>query len=74
MKIEIGKEKPANFKEMWPGELEFFSHFDCAAVVPNVLFDILPDDAAARRDEILQATYYLCGKNNPIKRYQGEEL
>jgi len=37
MKIEFGKSKPANFKEMWPGELTFSSHFECGAVVPNVL-------------------------------------
>ncbi|MCL2884659.1 MAG: hypothetical protein FWF49_04170, partial [Oscillospiraceae bacterium] len=37
MKIEIGKTKPANFKEAWPGELSFSSHFECGAVVPNVL-------------------------------------
>ncbi len=37
MKIEIGKNKPANFTEAWPGELNMFSHFECGAVVPNVL-------------------------------------
>lgn len=37
MKIEIGKTKPANFTEAWPGELSMSSHFECGAVVPNVL-------------------------------------
>ena len=37
MKIEIGKERPVNFKETYPGELVNNSHFDCGAVVPNVL-------------------------------------
>ena len=37
MKIEIGKTKPANFTEAWPGELNMSSHFECGAVVPNVL-------------------------------------
>ncbi|MDR0294123.1 MAG: flavin reductase [Oscillospiraceae bacterium] len=37
MKIEIGQSRPANFREMYPGELSFSSHFECGAVVPNVL-------------------------------------
>jgi len=37
MKIEIGRTKPANFREAWPGELNCSSHFECGAVVPNVL-------------------------------------
>lgn len=37
MKIEIGKTKPANFTEACPGELSMSSHFECGAVVPNVL-------------------------------------
>ena len=37
MKIEIGKTKPENFTETYPGELSNSSHFECGAVVPNVL-------------------------------------
>ena len=37
MKIEIGKERPKYFKEAYPGELDWASHFGCAAVVPEVL-------------------------------------
>ena len=37
MKTEIGMERPANFKESWPGEYTCFSHFEHAAVVPQVL-------------------------------------
>ena len=37
MKIEIGKEKPTNFKEAWPGEFALYSHFEYGAVVPSVL-------------------------------------
>lgn len=37
MKIEIGKTKPVNFTEAWPGELSMSSHFECGAVAPNVL-------------------------------------
>ena len=37
MKIEIGKERPAHFKEAWPGEYSYFSHFEHSTVVPHVL-------------------------------------
>ena len=37
MKIEIGKARPANFTEAYPGELNHSSHFACGAVIPNVL-------------------------------------
>ena len=37
MKIEIGKTKPVNFTEAYPGELSNSSHFECGATVPNVL-------------------------------------
>lgn len=37
MKVEIGKERPAHWKEAWPGEFDFFSHFEHGAVVPQVL-------------------------------------
>jgi len=42
--------------------------------VEDILLDIPPDEAAERKDEILQAIHYLCGANNKIKRFQGEEL
>ncbi len=42
--------------------------------VEDILLDLPNDEAAARKDEILQAVHMLCGANNPIKRYCGEEL
>lgn len=38
MKIEIGAQKPVNFKEYWPGQYEFFSHFEYVSGVPHGLF------------------------------------
>jgi flavin reductase (DIM6/NTAB) family NADH-FMN oxidoreductase RutF len=37
MKIEIGKTRPENFRESWPGEYSYFSHFEHGAIVPDVL-------------------------------------
>jgi flavin reductase (DIM6/NTAB) family NADH-FMN oxidoreductase RutF len=37
MKVEIGKARPENFKESWPGEYSFFSHFEHSAIVPEAL-------------------------------------
>ncbi|MCE5235282.1 MAG: flavin reductase [Clostridiaceae bacterium] len=37
MKHEIGAEKPAYLKEEWPGQYEFFSHFEFTAGVPQAL-------------------------------------
>ena len=42
--------------------------------VEDIIVDIQQEDAAARKDEILQAVHVLCGANNPIKRYQGEKI
>ena len=42
--------------------------------VEDVILDLPDDEAAARKDGILQAVHYLCGVRNPIKRYQGREL
>lgn len=39
--------------------------------VEDVILDLPDIEAAARKDEILQAIHVLCGANNPIKRYQG---
>ncbi len=36
-KIELGKERPDNFKESWSGEYKYFSHFEHGAIVPQVL-------------------------------------
>ena len=32
------------------------------------------EEAAERKDEVLQAVHALCGENNKQKRYQGEIL
>ncbi len=40
MKIEIGKTKPENFKEHWPGQYEVFHHFEYACGIPSILFAI----------------------------------
>ncbi len=37
MKIEIGTQRPEHFKEAWPGEYSYFSHFEHSAIVPHVL-------------------------------------
>ena len=42
--------------------------------VENIILDLSAEEAAARKDEILQAVRYLCGENNQIKRYMGEKL
>jgi hypothetical protein len=40
--------------------------------VEDIILDIPEDEAASRKDEILQAVHVLCGANNPVKRYQGK--
>jgi hypothetical protein len=42
--------------------------------VDDVIVDLPPEKASARRDEILRAVHALCGENNRIKRYRGVEL
>jgi len=37
----------------------------------DIIVDLPANEAAARKEEILQAAHYFCGENNPIKRYQG---
>ncbi|MCL1965378.1 MAG: flavin reductase family protein [Firmicutes bacterium] len=38
MKKEITRTKPENLAEMWPGQLDIFSHIDYAAGVPQAIF------------------------------------
>ena len=38
MKTEIGRIKPENFHDQWPGEFEIFSHFEMALGIPHALF------------------------------------
>lgn len=38
MKLEIGKQRPENFRESWPGQYEFFSHFEFTSGIPQALF------------------------------------
>jgi len=42
--------------------------------VEDIMLDLSNDEAAVRKDEILQAVHALCGANTPIKLYQGEEI
>jgi len=42
--------------------------------VEDIMLDLPDDEAAARKDEILQAVHVLCGGSNKIKRYKGVEL
>lgn len=42
--------------------------------VEDVILDLSSKEATERKNEILQAVHVLCGANNPIKRYQEEEL
>jgi len=37
MKIEIGNQKPENFKAYWEGQYSFFSHFEYACGIPSIL-------------------------------------
>jgi hypothetical protein len=42
--------------------------------IENIMLDFSKEESAIRKDEILKAVHYLCGKSNKIKRYQGGEL
>ena len=42
--------------------------------IEDIILDLPDDEAAARQDEILKSVHYLCGANNKIRHYQGEEL
>lgn len=42
--------------------------------VDDVILYLPDEEATARKDEILQAVHVLCGENNPIRRYRGEEI
>ena len=42
--------------------------------IEDVTPDLPDDEAMNRKNEILEAVRVLCGKDNPIKRYQGELL
>ncbi|MCL2816704.1 MAG: hypothetical protein FWD23_19055, partial [Oscillospiraceae bacterium] len=42
--------------------------------VEDIMLEFAQDEAASRKDEILQAVHVLCGANTPIKRYQGKEI
>lgn len=40
MKIEIGNQKPENFKIYWDGQYDIFSHFEYACGIPSILHAI----------------------------------
>ena len=42
--------------------------------IEDIMLNISDAEAAERKDEILQAVHDLCGANNPIRRYRGEEI
>jgi len=42
--------------------------------VEDVLLEMPPHEAAARKSEVLAAIHILCGADNPINRFCGEEL
>ena len=42
--------------------------------VEDIILDLPENEATGLRDEVLQAVHYLCGINNPIKRFQGVEI
>ena len=42
--------------------------------VEDIILDLPDNEATELKEEILLATHSLCGKNNPIKRYQGALL
>jgi flavin reductase (DIM6/NTAB) family NADH-FMN oxidoreductase RutF len=40
MKIEIGETKPKHYREYWPGQYQYFSHFEYISGIPSALFMI----------------------------------
>lgn len=42
--------------------------------IEDIMLDLPQKEVFALKDEILRAIHVLCGENNPIKRYQGEEI
>ena len=38
MKTEIGTERPAHYKEFWPGMYDLFSHYEYVSNIPQPLF------------------------------------
>lgn len=42
--------------------------------VEDIILDMPDDEASERKNDILQAVHVLCGANNTIKRYQGNDL
>ena len=38
--------------------------------VEDIMLDLSEEESSDRKEEILQAVHYLCGENNPIKRYK----
>ena len=42
--------------------------------IEDIILDISQEEAAARKDEILQAVHIMCGGDNPIRHYQGKNL
>jgi len=42
--------------------------------VEDIILNLPPEEATARKEKILQAVHVLCGADNPIKRYQGMEV
>ena len=42
--------------------------------VEDVILSLPAGEAAARKNDILMAIHYLCGEDNPIRRYQGQEI
>lgn len=42
--------------------------------VEDVILDLPLEEAIAQKNDILQAIHFLCGKDNPIKRFQGKDI
>lgn len=42
--------------------------------IEDIILDLSEQEALKRKAEILSAVHILCGEDNPIKRYQGEEI
>ena len=42
--------------------------------IEDVLLDLPPNEAAARKDEVLSAIHEICSWAQPAKRYQGREV
>lgn len=64
MKREIPKHRPESIQEIWPGQFSMFSHFDCAAAVPQVLYMLTTRKPDGRVNACFQSWTAFGGDND----------